>query len=202
MKKSLLLFIILSFSIYALPASETTSQTLTENRLLGWDTYPTLPSESIDSHFNKVSTDVRNRCKNNPFLKLPEWSPQRDSEEILHEFYDINTWRLNAWFKDQTCVPCESNPDFIIAQELLRSGNYRYSNCIAFEYNLTDPSYNSSSITYKNHRFLALEGPMESNVARFLHLIINFRVKHLVRLTRANEGSMIKCFPYLLLILF
>ena len=171
-------------------------ETLTENRHLGWDTYPTLPSEKIDEHFTKVDDSITQRYRGATFLDLPNWKPNRPKDEVLKEFYALNEWRLNAWFKDHKAIPCEAHPDFMTAPELLQSGNYRSSNCIAFQYNCTDPSYNCSSLIYQGQRFFALEGPMKHNLSDFFRVLTVNRVKHLVRVTVDREGSSIKCEAY------
>ena len=53
--KLILIFVLF---LHSLLFSEGLKETLTEGRHLGWDTYPTLPSEVIKEHFIKVQDPI------------------------------------------------------------------------------------------------------------------------------------------------
>jgi len=61
--------------------------------------------------------------------------------------------------------------------------NSRYPYPFGFDYNSAYPSYNASLINLGKTRFIAMEGPNQENIGRFLHLLMDYRVTDLVRLT-------------------
>ena len=86
--------------------------------------------------------------------------------------------------------------DFKISQSLVVNHRYRKPHLIAFQYNNTDDSFNSSTVVANGFKFLALEAPSKASIDRFLNLIHNVNVTHVVRLTPATEGGSEKCYPY------
>lgn len=124
------------------------------------------------------------------------WTIDRPTQDIVKEFEALAAWRTKLWFKDPTGTTREAQDPFMIAQPLLIHHRYRDPSMIAFEYNHTDDSYNASSITLNGLRFLALEAPSERTLDAFFHLLYNFQVTHLVRLTPATVDGVEKSYPY------
>lgn len=160
-------------------------------------TFPSLPKAYRDHHFKE--NDVSFKKRSEAFLNKKEhtpWSMNRKKEEILEEFDKLTQWRESLWYVDPTASTLESHKDFMISQELLINHHYRKPHLIAFEYNYTDASYNSSTIVLNGLKFLALEAPSKASIENFNNLMNNFQVTHLVRLTPATENGTEKCYPY------
>lgn len=157
-----------------------------------------LPQLAIDEHFEKVKERVDARwdllAKEYEF---PLYSPEKDDNTILEEFYHFSNLRLRLWLRDPNCFPCESNPLFKVSQEHLLAGRYRQPNCITFEHSATDSSYNSTSIQIGKRRFLAMEGPFKDFVPYFFRLLVNWKAHYLVCLTdQVDKAGTPKCYPY------
>lgn len=160
-------------------------------------TFPCLPKTYREAHFQKAEAGFKARAE----LSLPEesvhlWTFNRPTKDILKEFDALIKWRRKLWFKDPSSPTPESQDGFMIAQPLLFNHRYRNPSIIAFEYNHTDDSYNSSSINLNGLRFLAFESPSEDSVEALFHLLYNFQITHLVRLTAAAEDGIEKSYPY------
>lgn len=160
-------------------------------------TLPRLPSLYQKEMILKMEHEFKRRNKiflgNKDFVL---WEINKPTEEIINEFEQLQKWRQSIWYADPTADTVESQPDFMISQELAISGRYRYPRLIAFEYNNTDPSYNSSTIMLNGLHFLALEAPSQQTVKHFNYLVHNHKVTHLVRLTPEFEKDVEKSFAY------
>ena len=159
--------------------------------------FPRLPASFREAHFQKVQQGFEARTqkflKNNSFTP---WVANRPKAEIMEEFKKVLSWRFNCWYVSPGEDTLESREEFAITQALLLAGNYRRPHLLAFQYNNTDPSYNSSTIVLNGFRFLALEAPTEKTVTAFFNLLHNYHVKGLVRLTPSYEQHMEKSYPY------
>jgi protein tyrosine phosphatase len=124
------------------------------------------------------------------------WQPNKSREDILAEFTRLQQWRESVWYLDSNATQRESHPDFKISSEVKSHRLYLHAPLIAFEYNNTDPSYNSSTISLNGLRFLALEAPSKETLKNFHDLIAKHKVTHLVRLTPALEQEVDKCYQY------
>ncbi len=192
--KALIVLALLSFTPLFCNSSLVTLQK--ENR--AWYHMFGLSQYSIDQHFAKVQANVLHRWDNlAQDIDFSHYSYNRSEDEIVKEFNEFNNLRFKLWLKDPQAFPCQSNPEFEVAQALLTERRYRQPNCVSFEHSLTDTSYNSSSIPIGKRRFFALEGPLEEHVLYFFRLLNNWSVSHLVCLTdEADQKGVPKCFPY------
>lgn len=159
--------------------------------------FPSLPHHEIDAKFQAVQKGFEERS--NLFLKgkhFQNWTANKNAKEIFEEFNRIREWRNHSWYTEGPGELIVSHMDFMVAQDLLDKGYYRQPNAIAFQYNRTDGSYNSSSLILNGQRFLALEGPSEQNVNQFFKLLQNFQVTQLVRLAPFASGEEPEIYPY------
>jgi len=160
-------------------------------------TFPSLPLQSRENHFQSVEKGFEERA--NLFLKgkqFHNWRPNKPIAEIKEEFKQIQEWRNHAWYSDITNQYLVSRTDFMVAQSLLERGHFLRPHLIAFQYNVTDPNYNSSTIVLNGQRFLALEAPRPNMVPHFFRLLQNHLVTQVVRLTPSTENGYFKSSPY------
>lgn len=158
-------------------------------------TFPRLPKSYRMERFAHCELGLQERSKK--FLDKEEyhlWSIKQPREDILAEYDQLVHWREQIWYTNGDLV--ESQKEFMISQELLMNHRYRYPHLIAFQYNATDQSYNSSTVISNGLKFLALEAPSKSSIEAFFNLLHNFHVTHLVRLTPAEENGGEKSYPY------
>lgn len=158
-------------------------------------TYPSLAFQQHETRFKEIQNAFEQREKK--FLKNEQfqlWSMKKNEEEILKEYDAVNNWRHGVWYNNP--FSGESRNEFIVDQDLLASNYFRYVELIAFQYNRTDPTYNSSIIVLNGRKFIALEAPSTESVNRFFKLLHNHNVTHLVRLTPAYEKDIQKSHPY------
>lgn len=182
------------YSTVFLLGSLSTSAEANINQFQG--TFPSLPLQQREEKFNEVQKGFEERS--NFFLKgkhFQTWSSNRPKQEIFDEFTRINEWRNHSWYSESGEFLI-SRQDFMIAQDLLEKGLYRRPHLIAFQYNQTDGSYNSSSIVLNGQRFLAMEAPTAKNVTQFFKLLQNHQVTQLVRLTPAESKGESQSYPY------
>jgi len=161
------------------------------------NTFPSLPRYECETKFAAVQKGFEERS--NLFLKgkhFQNWSANRTQKDIFEEFKRIEEWRHQSWYSEKTGELLVSRIDFMVAQDLLEKGFYRRPNLIAFQYNQSDGSYNSSNIVLNGQRFLALEGPTEKNLSQFYKLLQNFQVTQLVRLTPSISNGEQQSSPY------
>ncbi len=158
---------------------------------------PSLPAQYLEKRFQQIQQGFEQRAI--LFLKgLPfqPWRANKSRQEILKEFHQVNEWRFHTWYVNPKAKFLIARTDFMIAQDLLEKGFYRKPALIAFEYNQTDGSYNSSTIVLNGFKFLALEAPTASTLRNFFLLLQNYRVTQLVRLTAAEENDSEKSYTY------
>lgn len=160
-------------------------------------TFPSLPSLYKENKFKQIEAAFEERS--NLFLKgrhFHNYAPNKSNKVLLEEFKEIKTWRNHTWYSDETKGSLVSRPEFLVSQDLLDKGLYRRSHILAFDYNHSGCSYNSSNIILYGYRFLALEAPTNKNLDRFFKLLQNYHVTQLVRLTAEKEGKLEKSYPY------
>jgi protein tyrosine phosphatase len=161
------------------------------------DTLPTLPKSVREEHFKRVEAGFKKRWQRYSHnYSFASWTPGRTEDSLLREYHALDTKRRSAWFEEPYAKVLVSRKDYQIDQRLLANGFYRHLVTVAFQYNKTDDSYNSSTVIIDGHRFLALEGPKPEHVLNFFNLLVNHHATHLVRLTPAFEGAKPKCAPY------
>ncbi len=167
------------------------------NRTTAVLSLPTLPLEFVQNRFAEIQQEFDKRVglysKGHPSYK---WQSNRPESVILDEFSQINDWRFNIWYADPEAKTLISREDFMIAQDLLSQGLYRQSPYIAFQYNRTDASYNSSTVVLDGMQFLAMEAPTKQTLNNFYTLLQNHRVTQLVRLTSDQVAQVEKSYPY------
>lgn len=173
--------------------------------------YLTLPSQFIEARFEKVLAEVENRWNAHAdSFSFPKYELNRSEESIKEEYREFDTLRqklhtgqiydeynfLGKGVEGIQYLPYQSEPDFLIAQDLLANHRYRQPCCISFEHSKADSSYNCSCIEINGRKFFALEGPTEKTLENFYKLLINWNAKMLVNLTDDCEGILPKCYPY------
>lgn len=161
-------------------------------------TFPSLPTQYRETKFKEVQDAFEERSR--LFLQGRQfhyWEMNRPTEDIFKEFDNIHEWRHHTWYSEANSKAVISRPDFMVAQDLLEKGYYKRPNLIAFQYNQTDGSYNSSTVFLNGQRFLAMEAPMNEQLSQnFFKLLQNFQVTQLVRLTPAFEKGIFKSEAY------
>lgn len=160
-------------------------------------TFPSLPLQLREAKFLEIQEAFEERS--NLFLKgkhFHPWTLKKSKEEIIEEFKHIREWRNQTWYSDHHGETLISRPDFMVSQELLNNNLYRRPHLIAFQYNQSDNSYNSSTIVLNGYRFLAMEAPTAKSKNAFFKLLQNHRVSQLIRLTAAAEDGVEKSYPY------
>lgn len=150
--------------------------------------FPSLPIEYIEKHIAKVNGGVVQRWEKLKSLKR-SFTPylQKSESEIREEFKQLHAFRQHLWFRDPNTSPRIAQADYLPAQRILAGEYYRQINNIAFDYNLTDESYNASTVLIQGHHFIALQEPNQHNLSQFFKLLINHHVSILVRVKTANE---------------
>ncbi len=158
---------------------------------------PTLPQQYLETRFQAIQQSFEQRAvlflKGKPFHP---WHANKSRKEILEEFEQLNEWRFHSWYVDPTAKILVSRMDFMVAQDLLEKGFYRKPSLIAFQYNQTDSSYNSSTIVLNGFKLLALESPTAKTSRNFLILLQNHRVTQLIRLGFTKENETQKSYAY------
>jgi hypothetical protein len=159
--------------------------------------FAALPHQYIETKIQGIQEAFEQRAV--LFLKgrnFQPWRVNKPKEEILKEFNQLNEWRYYAWYVDPTAKTLISRTDFMVAQELLEKGYYQKPNLIAFQYNLSDPTYNASIIVLSGFRFLALEAPTAKTIRSFYNLLQNFHIKQLVRLAVLEKNGISTSYSY------
>ena len=159
---------------------------------------PVLSNQRVNNNFLQAKNGFEKRwkafAKNKKFAK---YNLDFDSESLAQQFENIKKTRATVYFDDPNQHPRHVNPDFERSQILMTNGYFKSLHHIAFEYNYSHPSYNSSNITLDGYRFLALEGPQKpAHVNNFLRLLINYDTKQVVRLTRDIDNGVFKTENY------
>lgn len=161
-------------------------------------TFPRLPKVQREARFQEIEQGIEQREKRHlEQARYAPWTMDKPEDVLLKEFAALNQWRIRTWYDDPEQETLESNKDFQIAQSLLTGHHYFRDHLIAFDYNHTDDSYNSSTVIAHGLRFFALEAPRTPDRTRaFFNLLHNQGVTHLVRLTPEKEQGRLKSFPY------
>lgn len=160
-------------------------------------TFPRLPQAYKNKQYKGIKIAFEKLSEKHLVKeKFQKWSMDRPEEDILKEFDKLDKWREGLWYKNPSAKVLESKEDFMISQELLINHLYRKPHLIAFAYNATDTSYNSSTVVLNGHTFLSMEAPSEGTLRSFFNLLHNFAVTHLVRLTPSMEDGNFKSYPY------
>lgn len=159
---------------------------------------PALSKKSIEEKFVAAEHGFAKRwlafAKNKKFTAYPR---RFTDEQILAEFDTVIATRNAVYYENPEQQPLFSTQDFERSQELLAGGFHKAPHLIAFSYNFSHPSYNSSNVSLNGYRFLALEGPQKpKHVEHFKRLLINYDVKKVVRLTNDVEGGVFKSENY------
>lgn len=159
---------------------------------------PALSKQTIEQKFSAAEQGFASRwrtfAKNRKFKPFPQ---QFDDQQILDEFEHLFATRSAVYYENPGQQPLFSRQEFERSQELLAGGYYKAPHLIAFAYNASHPSYNSSNVTLNGYRFLALEGPQKpAHVSNFKRLLVNYDVKKVVRLTGDIEGGKFKSENY------
>jgi hypothetical protein len=159
---------------------------------------PALSKKSIETKFATAEQGFAQRwkvfAKNKKFTAF---SRQFTDEQILKEFDTIIATRNAIYYENPEQQPLLSTQDFERSQELLMGGFHKAPHLIAFSYNYSHPSYNSSNVILNGYKFLALEGPQKpEHVGHFKRLLINYDVKKVVRLTNDVENGVFKSENY------
>lgn len=159
---------------------------------------PTLSKQKISNSFLQTKNGFEKRwSKFVKHKKFTPYTPNFDSEELSEQFATIKKTRATVYYEQPGQRPQHASPDFERSQVLLTNGYFKSLHHIAFEYNYSHPSYNSSNVILNGHKFLALEGPQKpAHVNNFLRLLINYDVKHIVRLTTDIENGVFKTENY------
>lgn len=159
---------------------------------------PALSKKSIEEKFVAAERGFAKRwhtfAKNKKFANFAR---QFNDEQILEDFDQVIATRNAVYYDNPGQQPLFATQDYERAQELLSGGFNKAPHLIAFAYNFSHPSYNSSNITLNGYKFLALEGPQKpEHVPHFKRLLINYDVKKLVRLTGDVENGVFKSENY------
>lgn len=159
---------------------------------------PILPKHKVNSYFQKAKKGFEERwarfSKNRKFISFHN---RFTDAEIEKNFEVLRDTRNRVWYENPDQKPLFPTVDFERSQDLLTAGFYKEPHLIAFDYNHSHPSYNSSNVTLNGHRFLALEGPQKpEHVRNFLQLLVNYNVQHVVRLTSDVEKGVFKSENY------
>lgn len=153
----------------------------------------------VDEQFSRSKREFENRWdKFKTGRTFARWTPNRPMQEIEAEFDELWEDRIFTWYEkiDLKTPIRQVHPDYTIAEELLVGDHVRVPKCVAFEYNKSCSYFNSSNINIGGLRFLAMEGTRSKDENGFFHLLLNYHVNCLVRLTSDYEGDQKKCHPY------
>lgn len=159
---------------------------------------PALSKQAIDTNFKQATQGFTERWhKFAQDKNFDLFTHDFDEQLIIEKFKQMKQVRMELYYENPGAQPLRSNPDFERSQQLLAQGYYKAPHMIAFDYNASHQSYNSSNVTLNGHRFLALEGPQQPHhVNNFLFLLINYNVKKVVRLTNDIENGVFKAENY------
>lgn len=150
--------------------------------------FPALPLEVRQKHKEQVQTEIEKRWKKVLEKKTSFALYEKKSDQkILKEFQDLHLFRLHLWYRNPGQSPHISQEDYLAAQDLLEKGYYRMVNNIAFAYNCTDSTYNSSTVLIEGYHFIAMQEPNEKILDLFFKFLINHQVSILVRVKPEHE---------------
>src|SRR5436190_1704970 len=110
-------------------------------------TFPRLPLQIRQEQMTIISASIEfRRQKYMGGMQFQQLILDRKKEEVLAEFNQINDWRQRVWYKDVSTTTLESNPDFIVSQDILFGNLSHKPHLMAFAHNNTDKSYSSSTL--------------------------------------------------------
>jgi len=156
------------------------------------------PRSYISKQFQQTATEFEWRWeKYGASRNFSFYAPDKSEEELEKEFSAIKDLRFSIWYNQSPGWYdfIEVNEDFLFADLLFYEDRFRAGNCMAFAYNNTHPSFNSSNIVIGLDHFLAMEGTRSMNENAFFSLLAPYQVTHLVRLTPEFDTRK-KCHPY------
>lgn len=155
---------------------------------MGHNIFPALPIEHIEQHIKDVKEKLTKRWQAVETLKC-SFAPfsHKFDEDIMEEFNYLHAFRQHLWYRDPHTSPRITRADYMPSQRLLETGHYRMVNNVAFDYNVTDTSYNASTILICGHHFLALQEPSEYTLNQFFKILINHHASILVRVKTPTE---------------
>lgn len=159
---------------------------------------PALSRRTIEENFIAAEQAWHKRwidfARDKQFVKF---NPNFEDDDIRAEFEEVIKQRNSIYYENPGEQPLFANPDYERSQKLLARGFYKAPHLIAFAYNASHPGYNSSNVSLNGYRFLALEGPQKpEHVNHFKHLLINYDIKTIVRLTEDFEEGVFKTENY------
>lgn len=159
---------------------------------------PTFPKHKISDKFKLAEQEFNKRWEIFAHdKKFCKYTRHFDEQNILQEFKELHQQRERLYYEEPLAKSLKSNPGYERSQILLEQGLYKAPHLIAFEYNVSHQSYNSSNITLNSYKFLALEGPQQvAHVNNFLTVLIDYNVQKLVRLTADFENGIFKSQNY------
>ncbi len=159
---------------------------------------PALSHATIDKNFKKAEKGFKQRWKKfSAGRKFARYTPNFNEQELNDQFNNIKKNRQAAYYENPTKQPQRSKIEYERSQLLMTYGFYKSLHHIAFDYNSSHPSYNSSNLALNGRRFLALEGPQKpEHVNNFLRLLVNYDVKQLVRVTKDYDKKEFKSENY------
>ena len=125
------------------------------------------------------------------------YTPNKTPEDLQNEFQSLSNLRFSIWYNQPPGFYdlVEVNEDFLFSDALFYEDRFRSGNCLAFAYNNTHSSFNSSNIVIGANCFLAMEGTRSMEEKAFFSLLASYQVTHLVRLTPEYDVRR-KCHPY------
>ncbi len=126
---------------------------------------------------------------------FPLWNADWNEEELASRFEQITSERKTiyfghskGWFGNQK--EPQNLDAFHFAPDALTPSHYTPSEKsigVCFAYNLASPDYSASIIHLGGKRFLGMESPNEHTLETFFHILKEYQVSHIVRLTPAYE---------------
>lgn len=165
--------------------------------LFSWEV-SVYPRSYVLKQFDQTATEFAWRFEKYGMVRpFSSYHRNKTEEELRAEFRRLKDDRFQIWYN---ATPgwynfVEVNEDFLFAETLFYEDCFRAGNCIAFDYNNTHSSFNSSNIVIGPDRFLAMEGPRSTEETAFFSLLTTYQVTHLVRLTPEFDTRK-KCHPY------
>ncbi len=132
--------------------------------------------------------------------QFPLWTPNWKEEELKGRFDQMESERWQVYFTNPE--DCQKPNAIGIYKPSYESPNTfpswgsRYPYSGSFNYNHASDRYNASLITLHGKQFIALEGPTQENVPAFLHVLDQYQVTDLVRLTPATYKNRENSTPY------
>lgn len=137
-----------------------------------------------------------------PDQEFPLWSKDWSKEELKTRFDQFEAQRSALYvanpqeLDEKKGVPLIRLEPFALPEEESKVEEEKYGYPVSFGYNRVSSSYNASIIHIQGLRFIAMEAPMADTLKDFFHVLENYNVSSLVRLTPKEEDNELQCFPY------